>query len=103
MLSQTYIALLTALSSYWVLMSQLGDYLQATREDKRVLRPVLLNQLDLRVRNNNGEDYLLFSAVGGCNVVGAFYHTGGLRCGSRARTKREDNQANYSEHSGNLF
>ena len=30
-------------------MSQLGDYLHATREDKRVLRQVLFNQLDLWV------------------------------------------------------
>jgi len=51
MLSQTYIALLTAFGGIVLgfLMSQLGDYLRATREDKRVLKQVLFNQLDLWV------------------------------------------------------
>jgi uncharacterized protein YpbB len=51
MLSQTYIAVLTAFGGIILgfLMGQLGDYLRATREDKRVLRQVLFNQLDLWV------------------------------------------------------
>jgi hypothetical protein len=51
MLRQTYIALLTAFGGIILgfLMGQLGDYLRATREDKRVLRQVLFNQLDLWV------------------------------------------------------
>lgn len=51
MLSQTYIALLTAFGGIVLgfLMSQIGDYLRATREDKRVLKQVLFNQLDLWV------------------------------------------------------
>jgi len=51
MLSQTYIALLTAFGGIVLgfLMSQLGDYFRATREDKRVLKQVLFNQLDLWV------------------------------------------------------
>jgi uncharacterized protein YpbB len=50
-LSQTYIALLTAFGGIILgfLVSQLGDYLRATREDKRVLKQVLFNQLDLWV------------------------------------------------------
>jgi hypothetical protein len=51
MLSQTYIALLTAFGGIVLgfLMSQLGDYLRTTREDKRVLKQVLFNQLDIWV------------------------------------------------------
>src|SRR6266849_6765320 len=51
MLSQTYIALLTAFGGIVLgfLMGQLGDYLRATREDKRVLKQVLFNQLDIWV------------------------------------------------------
>ncbi|MBC8028500.1 MAG: hypothetical protein H7Z16_00145 [Pyrinomonadaceae bacterium] len=51
MLSQTNIALLTAFGGIVLgfLMSQLGDYLRATQEDKRVLKQVLFNQLDLWV------------------------------------------------------
>jgi len=51
MLSHTYIALLTAFGGIVLgfLMSHLGDYLRATREDKRVVEQVLFNQLDLWV------------------------------------------------------
>ena len=49
--SQTYIALLTAFGGIILgfLMGQLSDYLRATREDKRVLKQVLFNQLELWV------------------------------------------------------
>lgn len=51
MASQTYIALLTAFGGIVLgfLMGQLGDYLRANREDRRVLKQVLFNQLDLWV------------------------------------------------------
>lgn len=51
MATQTYIALVTAFGGIVLgfLMGQLGDYLRATREDKRVLKQVLFNQLDLWV------------------------------------------------------
>jgi hypothetical protein len=51
MLSQTYIALLTAFGGIVLgfLVSQLGDYLQSNRQDKRVLKQVLFNQLDIWV------------------------------------------------------
>jgi len=50
-LSQTYIALLTALGGIVLgfLLGQVGDYLRATREDKRLLKQVLFNQLDIWV------------------------------------------------------
>jgi hypothetical protein len=51
MASQTYIALVTAFGGIILgfLMGQLGDFLRANREDKRVLKQVLFNQLDLWV------------------------------------------------------
>ena len=46
---QTYFPLLTAFGGIILgfLMSQLGDYLRTIREDKRILKQVLFNQLDL--------------------------------------------------------
>lgn len=51
MSSQLLITLLTAFGGIILgfLLSQLGDYLRATREDKRVLRQVLFNQMDIWV------------------------------------------------------
>jgi CRISPR/Cas system CSM-associated protein Csm2 small subunit len=51
MLAQTYIALLTAFGGIILgfVMGHLADYLRATREDKRVLKQVLFNQLYLWV------------------------------------------------------
>jgi CRISPR/Cas system CSM-associated protein Csm2 small subunit len=51
MLAQTYIALLTAFGGIVLgfFLGQLADYLRANREDKRVLKQVLFNQLDLWV------------------------------------------------------
>src|SRR5207253_5917473 len=51
MLVQTYIALLTAFGGIILgfVMGQLADYLRANREDKRVLKQLLFNQLDLWV------------------------------------------------------
>jgi hypothetical protein len=51
MTSQLLITLLTAFGGIILgfLLSQLGDYLRATREDKRVLKQVLFNQLDIWV------------------------------------------------------
>src|SRR6266478_48330 len=46
-----YITLLTGLAGIVLgfILTQLGDYLRATREDKRVLKEVLFNQLDIWV------------------------------------------------------
>src|SRR5687767_1574425 len=51
MTRQILITLLTAFGGIILgfLLSQLGDYLRATREDKRVLKQVLFNQLDIWV------------------------------------------------------
>jgi hypothetical protein len=51
MASQLLITLLTAFGGIILgfLLSQLGDYLRATREDKRVLKQVLFNQTDIWV------------------------------------------------------
>ena len=51
MASQIYITLLTAFGGIVLgfVMGQLPDYLRANREDKRVLKQVLFNQLDLWV------------------------------------------------------
>ena len=51
MASQIYITLLTAFGGIILgfVMGQLADYLRANREDKRVLKQLLFNQLDLWV------------------------------------------------------
>jgi len=51
MQSQVYITLLTAFSGIILgfLLTQVGNYLQSYREDKRVLKQVLFNQLDIWV------------------------------------------------------
>src|SRR5919206_3854104 len=49
--SQIYISLLTGLGGIVLgfLLTQVGNYLQSYREDKRVLKQVLFNQLDIWV------------------------------------------------------
>src|SRR5262245_40841527 len=62
---QTYIALVTAFGGIVLgfLMGQLGDYLRANRDDKRVLKQVLFNQLDLWVELKRADVETLVSLL----------------------------------------